>query len=186
MRTTLLAFLTVFLITSGNASEPLDLQLNGGWKRSAAPQPKGDWSWQMWRNERGDLLTLATQSRIWKMTSYGDLDRAMDFAASAYPNWLDNDEFPTEGDEFDNGVSFLKLKTDSIRNPEKDGKPIPTISYVMVNEKRDDPFMAVGSAVCVGGSTYYIQHNSKRPISEWTVIHSLRRVVSHAVTTRND
>ena len=123
-------------------------------------------------------ITIAKNLKPRKLTSDGDLDRAMDFASSASPRWLDTADFPCwghDGREFD--PRFLKLQKSFVRHPTNKKKRIPAISYVMVNEESDRSFIVVGAVVCVGSTTYYIQHNSKRPISDAIVKRVLRRVV---------
>ena len=177
MRTAMLILVGLFITSSVFAVEPLDLKLDNNWKRTSEPPPKDGWSWQTWRHERGDILTIAEHAVARKLTSDGDLDRAMDFASSAYPQWMETTEFPTWDDE-DFDPRFLKLKTDFTRNPTETDERIPIISYVMVNESTEHPLMAIGAVVCIGNSTYYIQHNSKQPISDDTVSFTLRRVMA--------
>ena len=173
---------TMFLILSFVAVpwvlavEPLDLELDRSWELVTAPQAQPKWSWQSWRNEQGDLLTVATNKFVWKLTPH---DRVMDFASSAHPEWLNTTDFPSWRNE-DHAFEprFLKMQVDTTGGKAKGHKRIPIISYVMVNDHRQHAYMAVGAVVCIGDSTYYIQHNSKRPISDVTVIHSLHRVVS--------
>lgn len=162
------------------AADALDPELDSSWQIETAPPPQPKWSWQSWRNEQGDLLTIATNKFVWKLTPH---DRVMDYASSAHPDWLNTTDFPSWRNEdhvFE--PRFLKMHLDTTRAKASGDKPIRIITYVMVNDHRQHAYMAVGAVVCIGGSTYYIQHNSKRPISDWTVIHSLRRVVSQTAT----
>jgi len=99
----------------------------------------------------------------------------MDFASSAYPDWLNTDDFPSwRNPDHDFSPKFLKLKTDTTRT---NSKRVPIISYVMVNDDHPRSFMANGRVVCIKDTTCYIQHNSKHPISDDVVIDVMRRLL---------
>jgi hypothetical protein len=54
-----------------------------------------DWGFNLWRNKNnGDILTVATDPFNRPLDSFADLDRAMDFSSSAYPEWLTETGFP--------------------------------------------------------------------------------------------
>jgi len=181
MRTLITLTFFVCMLTAAVADDTLEMRLGAKWERTNVPRPTANgWTWHTWQHrERADLLTIACNPMKRDLTSYGDLDRAMDFASSAYPVWLNSDDFPSEESWSRFGQQFLKLKTDSIRATDTTGKTerVPIISYVMVNDDDTRSFMANGFVVCVADNTYYIQHNSKRPISDATARDALRQLL---------
>jgi len=134
-------------------------------------QKHKDWNLQLWRNTtNGDLLTVATDPFSRPLDSHADLDRAMDFSSSAYPEWLNQAGFPNwRSDDLNYEPRFLKLQKTKLkyRSPQSgEATESSAIEYCMVNDDDQTPLMANGIVINSKAYTYYIQFTSKRPISD--------------------
>lgn len=111
-----------------------------------------EWSFQLWRNKNnGDLLTVATDRFTRPLDSYADLDRAMDFASSAYPEWLNEPGFPNwRSDDTNYEPRFLKLQKTKLKyraNETAEATEKNAIEYCMVNDDEQSPVMANGIVI---------------------------------------
>ena len=169
----------LMLACLGRAAEPPAIELSADWTPSNDSRRHEDWTFNTWRNQRGDLLTVALNGTRRELNSYGDLDRAMDFATSAYPAWLEPNEFRAGLDDDDN-PRFLKLQSEPLRIKGNANK-WPHISYVMVNDNGSHSFMAVGAVICVGNETYYVQHSTSHHVDDILVDRIVRQLVQQSI-----
>lgn len=128
------------------------------------------WNFRLWQNRKnGDLLVFATDPIGRPLDSYADLDRAMDFASSAHPEWMNHPAFANwQSEKANYDPRFLKLEKTKLKNREAEiAKEIDlnAIEYCMVSDYEQFPFMANGIVTNVNERTYYVQLISKRPIS---------------------
>ena len=130
-----------------------------------------DWRFQLWRNKNnGDVLTVATDPFSRPLDSYTDLDRAMDFASSTYPEWLNETGFPNwRSEDLNYEPRFLKLQKAKLKyraNENAEATEENVIEYCMVNHDDKSPMMSNGIVINSNAVTYYVQLTSKRPISD--------------------
>ena len=174
MRILHLLLLIVLLCPLSFAADPFNPKLDPEWSRVEAVNVdiayKG-WEIRIWRNARnGDLITIASDPLLRQLDGYGDLDRAMDFATSAYPEWLHDTKFPnwrTKDRNYE--PRFVKLQHSKEPIGKSKNGDAPTthgIEYCMVNEDELSSMMVCGFVANVVGRTYYVQITSNRPVAD--------------------
>ena len=165
------------------ASEPFTPKLDDEWVTVDGSSIKAkykDWDLQLWSNKRnGNLLTIAKDPIARQLDSWGDLDRAMDFATSAYPEWISNRDFPTwKNANPDLDCRFIKLQQSKLTIKKSE---LAAVEFSMVNDQDDLPLMANGFVVNLSKSTYYVQLTSIRPISDMIPRDLVRQLHQHYV-----
>ena len=146
------------------ALDALDLVPDTEWDpvEPETDAPKG-WQLRMFRHrETGDLLTIAADPVQRDLRTAGSLDRAMEFAPSGFPYWIEKEN---------RGYTLSSLRLDktslSLRG-ERVRTQLPVIFYTMVNEDESEAtLMAHGLVFVISGKTYYVQHTSRKPIRDW-------------------
>ena len=167
----------ILLSAAGELSYASDVfapKLGKNWvsvETTGIAQKYKDWRFQLWRNKNnGDVLTVATDPFSRHLDSYADLDRAMDFASSAYPEWLNETGFPNwRSEDLNYEPRFLKLQKARLKyraNENAEATEENAIEYCMVNDDDKSPLMANGIVINSNAVTYYVQLTSKRPISD--------------------
>ena len=167
----------ILLSAAGDFSHASDLftpKLDTDWvsvDTTAIAEKYKDWEFQLWRNKKnGDLLTVAIDPFARPLDSYADLDRAMDFASSAYPEWLDKAQFPNwRSEDLNYEPRFLKLQKAKLKyraNENAEATEENAIEYCMVNDDDKSPLMSNGIVFNSNTATYYVQLTSKRPIND--------------------
>ena len=173
--------LILVLSSCGYASDIFSPQLSAEWVAVDTNDVKvkyAGWDLQLWRHDKnGSLLVIAKDPMDRSLDSGADLDRAMDFATSAHPEWIPADDFPTwRSEDFDYEPRFIKLSLSKFTT----GKvTVPAVEYSMVNENDLIPMMANGLVAKLPSGTRYVQLTSTRPISDAIPRDVLRQLVEH-------
>lgn len=162
-------------------------KLDPEWSRvdtSKLDESYKDWNFRIWRDKtNGNLITIATDPIARKLDGYGDLDRAMDFASSAHPEWLHDAKFPNwKTDEQNYEPRFIKLQhtKDTVgKSPNVNAPESRRIEYCMVNEDELSSMMACGFVFNVNGRTYCVQITSSRPVSDLVPKEIMKQMNEH-------
>jgi hypothetical protein len=169
--------------------DPFIPKLDPEWSRvdtTSIDNAYKEWNFRIWRNKtNGNLLTIAMDPITRELDGYGDLDRAMDFASSAHPEWLHDEKYPNwKTDDRNYEPRFIKLQhaKDTVgKSPTGDACKTLGIEYCMVNEDEDElsSMMACGFVFNVAGRTYYVQITSSRPVSDLVPKEIMKQMNEH-------